>query len=163
MKDLKQLRMEINNIDDSISKLYIDRMEVVKEVLEFKLKNNLDVFDVDREKEVLDNNTSKMPDTIQAYARSFYQGMMDSSKDYQWSLMNQKKDNLLVEFNCITLLFSSDYLIRILQILENHNIIIKSISTIDDSYQIIIHNDEIIMDIIEIISAYCTTLEIAGN
>lgn len=86
MKDLKQCRQEIDEIDTQILALFEKRMAVAHSVITYKLENNLEIFQPEREKEVLEKNVNKVVDkTLQPYALSFLQDMMDISKSYQSS------------------------------------------------------------------------------
>lgn len=51
---LIELRDEINAIDDEMLKLFIKRMEAAKKVANYKLENNIDILNVDRENEVIE-------------------------------------------------------------------------------------------------------------
>ena len=49
MKDLSQIRKEIDSIDDELSALYAKRMELVKEVAESKAQTKKATSDPERE------------------------------------------------------------------------------------------------------------------
>jgi len=51
---IKDLRRQIDNVDDRILKLLIKRAEIVKKIAELKRKKKLDVFSPEREKEILE-------------------------------------------------------------------------------------------------------------
>jgi chorismate mutase/prephenate dehydratase len=59
MKNLSDLRKEIDEIDDSILKLLIQRMDVVDEVGNLKRANNSLIYHPDREKEIIDRLSSQ--------------------------------------------------------------------------------------------------------
>ncbi|MEY4291734.1 MAG: Chorismate mutase, partial [Bacteroidota bacterium] len=54
MKNLSDLRKEIDLIDDAILKLLIERMDVVDQVGNLKRANNSIIYHPDREKEIID-------------------------------------------------------------------------------------------------------------
>ena len=54
MKNLSDLRNEIDQIDDAILKLLVDRMDVVDQVGNLKRANNSLIYHPDREKEIID-------------------------------------------------------------------------------------------------------------
>lgn len=88
MKDLKQCRIEIDEIDTQILALFEKRMHVARDVITYKLENDLEIFQPEREQEVLDKNVNKVVDqTLSSYALSFFQDMMDVSKSYQSSFI----------------------------------------------------------------------------
>ncbi len=51
---LLELRNEINEIDDAMLKLFIRRMEAAKKVANYKLENNIDILNIERENEVIE-------------------------------------------------------------------------------------------------------------
>lgn len=65
--DLTQLRGKIDTIDNQILELLNQRAEVVLEIGEFKKKNDLGVYDPNREKEIeqslIKMNTGPMPNS----------------------------------------------------------------------------------------------------
>ena len=89
MKDIKELREKINQIDQEMASLYENRMRVVSEIANFKMANNLAVFDKSREQEVLKRNLNNISsdELLPLYSR-FIQEVMGESKSYQRYLMN---------------------------------------------------------------------------
>lgn len=59
MKDLSQLRQEINEIDAQLLELLAKRVSVVKEVGEYKKENNLPIVDPEREQQIIDDKIKK--------------------------------------------------------------------------------------------------------
>lgn len=59
MKDLSKARDEIDNIDTQIIKLFEQRMDIVKDVANYKIENNLPVLDSSRENIMLEKNLKK--------------------------------------------------------------------------------------------------------
>ncbi len=60
MKDLSKARDEIDNIDTQIIKLFEQRMDIVKDVANYKFENNLPVLDSSRENIMLEKNLKKI-------------------------------------------------------------------------------------------------------
>ena len=58
MKDLKEIRKNINEVDKQMAKLFEERMELAKLVALYKKENALAIEDKVREKEVLANNVN---------------------------------------------------------------------------------------------------------
>ena len=54
MKDLKQCRIEIDAIDQQLMELFEKRMALSKSVVEYKIENNLEIFQHEREREVIE-------------------------------------------------------------------------------------------------------------
>lgn len=92
MKNLDELRKKINAIDSQMAELFEQRMQLSREVFEFKKERGLPVSDVAREAEVIKRNSELISDdTIKEYFVNYQQNMMDLSKDYQIRLMKGMK------------------------------------------------------------------------
>ena len=102
MKDIKELREKINEIDRQLATLYENRMNAAKDIAEYTLTNNLAILDKKREKEVLDRNLSYITDDdlLPLYAK-FVRGMMDQSKSYQRYLTNSVYDDDIISKNIL--------------------------------------------------------------
>lgn len=89
MNQLDKAREKINAIDVQMRELFEQRMQAVEEVAEYKLKNNMKIFDPDREAEVIEKNSIKMQnEKLKPYYREYIQAVMDISKSYQESIVN---------------------------------------------------------------------------
>ena len=55
--ELKDLRNKIDQIDQELVTLIEQRLEVVKQIGDYKKKHNLPILDQNREQEVLDKNS----------------------------------------------------------------------------------------------------------
>ena len=84
MRDIKDLRKQINDIDTKMAKLFEERMKVAKDVAEYKLQKGLNILDESREAQVIHNGLSQIKDpNIQEYYTNFIKNNMQLSKDYQ--------------------------------------------------------------------------------
>lgn len=84
MNKLENARIEINKIDKEMAKLFEQRMKAVEDVIEYKIKNNMDIFDSSREKEVIEKNTKLLEnDKYSKYYVEFIENLMNISKKYQ--------------------------------------------------------------------------------
>lgn len=94
MTKLDEARVKINEIDAEISNLFEKRMKVVEEVIQYKIANDLPVFDSQREQEVLSKNVERIEDVnVRPYYATYLQMMMDISKQYQLDILDRiKKD-----------------------------------------------------------------------
>lgn len=90
--DMKKYREEIDQIDKAMADLFSQRMEVVKQIAIFKNRNNLPVFDENREKEVIEKNLDLVEEDLKEYYRNFLLNMMDESKKYQIKIINDLKN-----------------------------------------------------------------------
>lgn len=84
MNKLENVRIEINKIDKEMAKLFEQRMKAVEDVIEYKIENNMDIFDSSREKEVIEKNTKLLEnDKYSKYYVEFIENLMNISKKYQ--------------------------------------------------------------------------------
>ncbi len=58
MTELEKARKIINETDRQMAELFVKRMTAVKEVAEYKRLHGMQVFDPQREQEVLDHNSA---------------------------------------------------------------------------------------------------------
>ncbi len=92
MKDLNEIRKEINEIDAGIRELFSKRMAAAREVAEYKKAHGLPILDSARENEVIERNAALLSDEeLRPYYVSFLQGNMAVSRSYQDMLMNGMK------------------------------------------------------------------------
>lgn len=92
MNDLEKARIEINRIDKEIAKLFEQRMKVVEAVIDYKIKNGMEILDSNREKEVIERNKSLIADKkYERYYLEFIINMMKISKDYQKEILKKDK------------------------------------------------------------------------
>ena len=84
MKDIKDLRKEIDVIDDEMIPLFERRMNVAKQVAEYKRANGETVLQTGREKEVLSRAVDRLSDKgYSNEAVDFMAAVMDLSKEVQ--------------------------------------------------------------------------------
>lgn len=90
MKELIGLRNKIDEIDCEMAKLFEQRMDVVKEILEYKLNHKLPIYDSVREHEVIKRNVGYIQDEqLRVFYHDYLEMLMELSKAYQESLMEQ--------------------------------------------------------------------------
>lgn len=94
MTKLESCRNEIDSIDEEIIKLYEKRMEIVKEVINYKLDNNIEILDTSREEKMLNKNLVKISnEEYKKYYKDVLTGFLKASKEMQKDILNAKKDN----------------------------------------------------------------------
>ena len=62
MKDIKDLRKEINEIDKEMAALFEKRMGLAKEVALYKKERSLAIYDEARENEIINKNKEYIKD-----------------------------------------------------------------------------------------------------
>ncbi len=80
--DLKNHRDRIDAIDDQLTALFKERMEIVSKVAEYKNEHGLPVTDSAREKQILEDRTADAGE-LKPYVRRFFKHIMKLSKEYQ--------------------------------------------------------------------------------
>lgn len=84
MKTIEELRKNIDQIDDKLAKLYIERMENCKEIGLLKARSSSAVNVPGREKEIINRITSITEDEdIKIYLKQLYENIFFQSKAYQ--------------------------------------------------------------------------------
>ncbi len=92
---LDDYRLEIDRIDREITKLFEQRMNISKKVANHKIKNNLEIYQKDREEKVIDKNISYLEEKEYGpLLRGFYINLMYLSRLTQKKELN--KSNLRV-------------------------------------------------------------------
>ena len=81
--DITDLRSKINEIDDKMSDLFIERMKVSADIGAYKLEHGMNIRDRKREKEVIDNLCAKVGDIYAPYISALYEQIMEMSRRYQ--------------------------------------------------------------------------------
>lgn len=89
MRKLDEVRVEIEEIDKEMIKLFERRMNCSKEVILYKLANNLPILDSSREALLIEKNSKLVSKDLRKYYIEFLKGVIEVSKDYQKDI----KDN----------------------------------------------------------------------
>ncbi len=88
MKEIKETRKKINDIDNKIAELFELRMDQAKEVAEYKKATGMPIEDRLRETEVIENNCNLIKNSeYLPYYTDFIKATMKISKAYQKNLL----------------------------------------------------------------------------
>lgn len=91
MDKLIEARNKIDEIDSKIIELFEKRMDVVKDVVAYKLENNMQVTDSSREALMLEKNLKKINnEEYKKYYESVLAGYLKASKDMQKDIIEKK-------------------------------------------------------------------------
>ncbi len=93
--NLDELRNKIDAVDDKIIELYKERMEICKNVGIVKAKENKNVLNAGREKEIIYRLSSKVDDELKLYVKELYEVMFSTSKAYQSLYLNNTSKTVL--------------------------------------------------------------------
>lgn len=86
MKDLNEARIKLNDIDDKMKSLFIERMNIIQEIALYKKDNNLPIFDSKREEEMKER-LSKDTGELKSYYNDFLNELLMLSKKYQETII----------------------------------------------------------------------------
>lgn len=90
MKDLKDLREQIDTIDHQIVELYEKRMEIAEEVAEYKIRTGKKVFDKEREVQKLENLTALGSNMFNKRGiGELFEQIMAASRKRQYQLLTE--------------------------------------------------------------------------
>lgn len=81
--DIKDLREQIDSIDNQITDLFCKRMQVAENIAEYKMQNNLPVHDGERERKLLARVYDNSDSEVAGYTKVLFSTIMDLSKSYQ--------------------------------------------------------------------------------
>ncbi len=86
--DIKDLREQIDKIDDDIVRLFQERMKVAAGIAEYKREQNMAVLDKTRERQKLNDIVGKTDEEFKSYMHVLYSLMFELSRSYQSRLLN---------------------------------------------------------------------------
>ena len=81
--EIKELRNQIDKIDDELVRLFAKRMDISKQVADYKKKNNLPIHVPAREREILQEVAKKSGSDLSDYTRVLYSMIFELSRSYQ--------------------------------------------------------------------------------
>ena len=83
MIELELMRKKIDEIDDKLLALFKERLEVSKKIGLLKKKYKMEIFDPQREQEIIDGCTQNISEDEKEYVEKFLRNLMDISKEVQ--------------------------------------------------------------------------------
>ena len=81
--EINELRGQIDSIDGELVKLFCQRMKVAEQIAEYKRQNNLPILAPAREREKLQDVSSKAGSEMANYTRVLYSMIFELSRSYQ--------------------------------------------------------------------------------
>lgn len=85
MRDLTEIREDINEVDTQMRALYLKRMSLAQEVAKSKEQTGDQIFKPEREEEILKLRATDMDDELRLKYISYLKALMRSSREYQYS------------------------------------------------------------------------------
>ena len=83
MIELELMRKKIDEIDDKLLALFKERLEVSKKIGLLKKKYKMEIFDPQREQEIINGCTQNISEDEKVYVEKFLRNLMDISKEVQ--------------------------------------------------------------------------------
>ena len=83
MIELELMRKKIDEIDDKLLALFKERLEVSKKIGLLKKKYKMEIFDPQREQEIIDGCTQNISEDEKVYVEKFLRNLMNISKEVQ--------------------------------------------------------------------------------
>ncbi len=90
--NLEKLRNDIDHIDDQLTALFKERMEIALEVAKYKQEKNLPVLNDTREKDILHKVSEQIGEPFDGYARLLFNTIFDVSRSCQNNYLARKSD-----------------------------------------------------------------------
>ena len=81
--NLDEVRVEINDINDKMLKLFLERMDLSSKVAQAKAQTGKAIFDAKRERDILDKVTADAGPDMDIYARRFFENIFSLSRTFQ--------------------------------------------------------------------------------
>ena len=90
--ELKELRTEIDKIDEELVRLFGARMKIAAQVADYKKKNNLPILMPAREREKLQDVANQAGPEMANYTRVLYSMLFELSRSYQAKLNDERSE-----------------------------------------------------------------------
>lgn len=81
--DIKDLRDQIDDIDEELITLFLKRMNLSLQIAEYKKKHNLPIYVPEREEEILQKVAAKSGSDLECFTRELYTVIFELSRNYQ--------------------------------------------------------------------------------
>ncbi len=85
--ELNEIRNEIDRLDRQIQALFEERMHLCQEVAQYKQAHHMQIFQADREQQVLEKVESRAGDGMALASRTFFTNMMSISSQLQQKML----------------------------------------------------------------------------
>ena len=81
--NIEECRKEIDIIDKELVNLFVKRMNVAKEVAEYKKETGKAIYDAERERQLLEKVEDAAGEEFGDYTRRLYSSILELSRNYQ--------------------------------------------------------------------------------
>lgn len=91
--ELSEIRKEIDKLDQDIQQLFERRMILCRDVAAYKKAHNMQVFQADREKAILERVEQNASDGLGTASRTFFANMMSISSQLQQKMLTETEES----------------------------------------------------------------------
>ena len=91
MRELSDIRQDINRVDEQIRTLFLERMDLALQVAQTKVETDDKIYKPDREAEIIEKRASGMSDELRLKYTALLQSMIRASREYQYSEMLRQR------------------------------------------------------------------------
>ena len=81
--NIDELRRQIDSIDDELLNLFENRMEITKEIRQYKKEKGLPIKDPERERIILGRLCKKTRPELAEYVKALFSALIEISVNYQ--------------------------------------------------------------------------------
>lgn len=85
--ELKECRNKLDVIDKQLIDLFLERMDTVKQVAEYKKEHDLPILASGREQEILERVRTLSGEEMAPYAQTLFETLLYVSREYQKTLI----------------------------------------------------------------------------
>ena len=91
---LDKARTIINEVDKEMADLFVKRMHAVEMIAEYKKARGLEIYDPQRENQVIEQNTNELEDkSLEPYYLNFLKSNMEISRAYQHTVISESSSD----------------------------------------------------------------------
>ena len=91
--NISEYRYEIDKIDEELVKLFEKRLNVVTKIAKYKEKNNMKIFNSNREDEVIEKNINRLTNkNYNELTEKFFTYLMELSRSHQKDLIDRNRE-----------------------------------------------------------------------
>ena len=91
MAELKDIRVELDKLDDEFVKLFVKRMSLSEEVAKIKIRDGLPLVHQGREDEIIERLSKDYDEETGEYIKALYLQIFELSRQLQKKLMDSDK------------------------------------------------------------------------
>ncbi|MGI5894136.1 MAG: GNAT family N-acetyltransferase [Candidatus Merdivicinus sp.] len=94
--ELNEARQKIDHINHEMLRLLEERMQLSREVAEYKQAHNMEIFVPAREVAILNEMRTAASPGMEDYVTAFFNALLQISRDYQADILSRSRENLAI-------------------------------------------------------------------